>query len=636
MKKTLLLLIALAGMLTAGNAAPSQPMLVQGKTWYYAYHHFEDLDKPGPDGKLYQESISYRSYTLKGDTVIDGRTYMKMYCSDSWSYGSKYFGAYREDDEGRVYMYDYQGDQQDFLLIDFTLQGYQEPGIDMQKYTVTEENFMHEGKRFHRYKYQAAAEANQPARLCAVEGVGFMGKGLVHYVFQPEVNGNRDYEELSLVEAPGFWFLASGFSAPKMIDLTDGERQLVTSSNDFAFRLFQLGRGKTSSVLSPLSITYALGMLNNAAAGQTQQEINQVLGFGEAGADAINAFCRKMLDEAGTVDEKTKALIANTIFVNEGLGYYLQDDFVAKVNAFYDAEPQARDFCDGETMDVINRWAADHTNQMIPQMLNEETFDSTAVSYLLNAIYFKGGWSSPFNVADTRDESFGGGPAVPVMHKKFEDMEYAENDLYQAIKLPYGNGAYAMTVYLPREDKDISEVLDALSGSNWQVKGRPYLVDVKLPRFESQKDLDLKPVMKALGMPKAFTPQEAEFPYFCNYSVYIGMMRQVARIKLDEQGTEAAAVTIIGTEASGMPLMADFHATRPFLYVISEQSTGAIFFIGQYTGGVTVSTPDAIHTPLSATHASPSAIHSLSGQRLSGKPAKCIYIQDGRKVVVTK
>ena len=116
MKKTLLFLIALAGMLTAGNAAPSQPMLVQGKTWYYAYHHFEDLDKPGPDGKLYQESISYRSYTLKGDTVIDGRTYMKMYCSDSWSYGSKYFGAYREDDEGRVYMYDYQGDQQDHKL----------------------------------------------------------------------------------------------------------------------------------------------------------------------------------------------------------------------------------------------------------------------------------------------------------------------------------------------------------------------------------------------------------------------------------------------------------------------------------------------------------------------------------------
>ena len=636
MKKTLLLLIAWAGMLTAGNAAPSQPMLVQGKTWFYTYHHFEDLAEPGPDGMLYQESISFIEYTLTGDTVIDGRTYMKMYRADESDFKQKYFGAYREDDEGKVYMYDYLGDKQDFLLIDFTLQGYQEPDIDISSYAITEENFMHEGKQFHRYNYQAPAEANQPTRLCAVEGVGFMGKGLVHYVFQPEVNCICDYEELNSVGASGFWFLASGFYAPKMIDLTDGERQLVTSSNDFAFRLFRLGRGKTSSVLSPLSITYALGMLNNGAAGQTQQEINQVLGFGEAGADAINAFCRKMLDEAGTVDAQTKALIANTIFVNEGQGYQLQDDFVAKANAFYDAEPQARDFCDEETMDVINRWAADHTNQMIPQMLNEETFDSTAVSYLLNAIYFKGGWSSPFNVADTREESFGGGPAVPIMCKWFDDLEYAENDLYQAIKLPYGNGAYAMTVYLPREDKDISDVLDALSGSNWQVKGRPYFVDVKLPRFESQKDLNLKPVMKALGMPKAFSPQQAEFPYFCNTDVYIDMMRQVARIKLDEQGTEAAAVTIIGVAETAMPPMAAFHATRPFLYVISEQSTGAIFFIGQYTGGVSVNTPDVIHASLSATQVSPSAIHSLSGQRLSGKPAKGIYIQDGRKVVVTK
>ena len=107
---------------------------------------------------------------------------------------------------------------------------------------------------------------------------------------------------------------------PKRIELTDSERQLVESNNDFAFNLFRKARGEQSSIMSPLSITYALGMMNNGAGGQTQQEINQVLGFGNAGADAINQFCRKLLTEAPTLDENTATEIANTVFVNSGEG----------------------------------------------------------------------------------------------------------------------------------------------------------------------------------------------------------------------------------------------------------------------------------------------------------------------------
>ena len=634
MKKTILTMIVTAACcLTAQAAKPSRPMLEQGKTWCYIYHHYEDREEPGPDGKFYDHWMWMSYYQLKGDTVIDGRAYMKMYRTDDRDYKQKYYGAFREDDEGRVYMYDYRGDKQDFLLVDFTLQGYQEPGLDLSAYTVVEDNFMESGRSFHRYKYLSGGT---PTGLCAVEGVGFSGKGLVHYVFEPEPNCVCDYEELASVGNRDFWFTANGFLAPKNIELTDDERQLVASNNDFAFRLFRKVRGKTSSVISPLSITFALGMLNNAAAGQTQQEINQTLGFGEAGAGAINAFSRKMLDDANTLDAKTKAIIANTIFINEGQGYYLQEPFVETCNDYYDAQPQSRDFFDGETMDVINQWASDHTEQMIRNILNEQTFNPAAVSYLLDAIYFKGQWSSPFDAADTYEEPFGGGPTVPVMAKLFDDLEYADNDLYQAINLPYGNGAYKMTVFLPREGKTVGDVLDALSGSSWQTKGRKITVDVKLPRFESEKDVNLKQVMAELGMPTAFT-DEAEFPYFCNRPIYIGMMRQKARIRVDEQGTEAAAVTIIGAETTGMPEMARFYATRPFVYVISEQSTGAIFFIGQYTGGVTVGGTDSIDTP--STQRQPTTddvVYSLSGQRLSGVPAKGFYIRNGRKLVVTQ
>ena len=114
---------------------------------------------------------------------------------------------------------------------------------------------------------------------------------------------------------------AQNYQKPKEIQLTDEEKELVENNNDFAFNLFRKARGEQSSIMSPLSITYALGMMNNGAAGQTQQEINKVLGFGNAGADAINQFCRKLLTEAPTLDENTATEIANTVFVNSGEGY---------------------------------------------------------------------------------------------------------------------------------------------------------------------------------------------------------------------------------------------------------------------------------------------------------------------------
>ena len=204
-----------------------------------------------------------------------------------------------------------------------------------------------------------------------------------------------------------------------------------------------------------------------------------------------------------------------------------------------------------------------------------------------------------------------------------------ENDLYQAVNLPYGNGAYNMRIFLPRESKTISDVLDALNGSNWHGRGYMHDVDLKLPRFETNSMIELVDVMSALGMPTAFTVY-AEFPSFCNVPVYIGNMCQVAIIKLDEQGTEAAAVTVIDG-ATSEPDYAVFHANRPFLYIISEQSTGAIFFIGQYTGGVNAK----IHTGIaSIKQPKPSPnLYNLSGQRLSKVPARGLYIQNGKKIL---
>ena len=638
MKKTLLLLIAAICCLTGYADVPKRKMLEQGKMWIYIYHHYDyesDATIENVDEYLDHE-IWFSYYQIDGEVEIDGHQYMKMYRWDDQNGEKSYYGAFREDEDGRVYMYGYQGEKKECLILDFSLQ------YDYNSFpnvVPIAETIKSNGQLFRRYRYQNTPPDGSTYELgfIGVEGVGFQGAGLVHPILEDKPHCVCDYEELAYVYGDDFWFPASVFNAPKEIELTDGERQLIASNNDFAFNLFRKVRGETSSIVSPLSITYALGMLNNGATGKTQQEINQTLGFGEAGADGINAFCQKMLTEAGTLDEKTKALISYTIFVNEGKGCYLQDDFIAKANDFYNVQPQNRNFFDGETMDVINQWANDHTEGMIPEVLDEESFNSLAVSYLLNALYFKGMWSEPFDVAETKEEAFGGGSAVPMMHN-YVECEYAENSLYQTIVLPYGNGAYRMKIFLPREGKTIDDVLNTLNSNNWKTKGQQDDVDLKLPRFETENNINLVNTMSDLGMPTAFTAA-AEFPYLCinKNDIFIGNMFQVAKIKLDEQGTEAAAVTVIKV-SDGMGPEVDFHATRPFLYIISEQSTGAIFFIGQYTGETTNGIQGIKDDGLRVKN--DNVVYDLSGRKISSqfkvhssKLQKGIYIQDGKKVV---
>ena len=424
-------------------------------------------------------------------------------------------------------------------------------------------------------------------------------------------------------------------NTPKSISLTTDQQGLVVSNNNFAFNLFSKARKDENMILSPLSITYALGMLNNGAAGETLQQINTVLGFGDAGADAINDFCRKMLSEAPVLDELTKVMISNTIFFNAAKGYVLKDAFVEKANQYYDAVPESRNFGDGQTLDVINKWANDHTEGMIPQILKEDEFDADAVSYLLNALYFKGTWTLKFDEAETKTEQFVQ-EEVPMMHLE-NNLPYMDDADCQVLALPYGNGAYQMTILLPHEGKTVNDVLQGMTAEKWkQYKWMDEaVVDVKLPRFESMTELNLNDIMSALGMPNAFVYGIAEFPDFCNKEdIYISLMKQVAKIEVNEAGTEAAAVTIIGVKDSAgpeEPLHVKFHANRPFLYIISEQSTGSIFFIGQYMGnqkgdpaGIT---PSSLDTPSST------KIYNLAGQQLSSPPTQGIYIRDGKKMV---
>lgn len=427
---------------------------------------------------------------------------------------------------------------------------------------------------------------------------------------------------------------------PKRIELTKEEAQLVRSNNDFAFRLFREARTDESQLLSPLSITYALGMLNNAAVGKTQQEINTVLGFGDAGAEAINRFCLKLLTEAAGLDKETRVAIANNIYVNSARGYLLKSAFKEQAKTYYNAEPETRDFFDGLTRDVINQWGSDHTEGMIKETLKEDEFDPMTICYLLNALYFKGVWTQQFNPANTQRTFFNNGKATADMMQIMDgEFQYAQNELYQSVIMPYGNGAYQMTVFLPRYGKTLDDVLAKLNGENWMSAGySDYNLFLGFPRFETETDVNLKPIMSALGMPSAFIQSEAQFPNLCYWGdsednvkddIYIALMKQVAKIKVNEEGSEAAAVTVIGITENAAAGYAEFIADRPFLYVISECSTGTIFFIGQYTGDGTTGVAEIERKR----NVGNENYYNLNGQRLQGPPAKGLYIKDGRKVM---
>ena len=369
----------------------------------------------------------------------------------------------------------------------------------------------------------------------------------------------------------------------KDVSLTRAEQTLVSQSNGFAFRLFDALQGDKSMMVSPVSVVYALGMLNNGAAGETKAQINEVLGFKGDDADGVNAFCKKLLDEAMTLDRKSKLMIANNIYVNKD--YELQSAFVQKVREYYQASPERLDFSNPSTLGTINRWASDHTEGIIGNVLNE--IDPSTVSYLLNAIYFKGEWAAPFDKGQTKKEVFFGGKNLVDMMNCKRKFDYAESEDLQALRMPYGNGAYSMTILLPRAGKSLSDILDIMTAEEWTELTTALseaLVDVKMPKFETTTEVCLNEVLSDLGMPKAFTSQ-AEFPDFCNVPTFIGFCKQSSQIKVDEEGTVAAVVTttVMDTEYVQAE-RAEFHATRPFIYVISEKSTGAIFFIGSYKG----------------------------------------------------
>ena len=371
------------------------------------------------------------------------------------------------------------------------------------------------------------------------------------------------------------------------IDISTKAAGYVKQGNAFAMDF--LGRVDAATpdkdyVISPLSMQFLLGMILDGAKGQTATEICNVLGYGAGETAEVNQFCLNMMTQLPALDNQTTLKIANAIVVDNG--WPLMDTYKKDVAHYYDAEVSNMNFSDiTGTTEKINKWCSNHTNGLIPKIIDE--VDPGIVAYLMNAIYFKSPWKEKFDKNNTAEEPFfvADGNKVKVqMMKMTWTFPYIKTAKLQAVTLPYGNGAFCMTVILPAGTvaETISELRQIDDWSLFLNNMKETEVELWLPRFETKFHINLNDILSAMGMPGAFTGA-ADFSGMSASSAHLSFVQQDAVIKVDEEGSEAAAISAAAMEKAvfNRPM---FHADHPFIYIISENSTGAILFAGRYSG----------------------------------------------------
>ena len=387
----------------------------------------------------------------------------------------------------------------------------------------------------------------------------------------------------------------NGENSYKPLELTTKASSYIQKGNTFTFDFIERinKEAKEDYVISPLSMQFLLGMLLDGANGETAAQIANVLGYGAGEVEEVNKFCLSMLEQLPELDKKTTLNIANAIFVDDG--WPLNKSFVSTVGKYFKAEVSNLDFSDNAaSLKAINGWSNTHTNGMIPKVLDE--VDQRMLAYLMNAVYFKSQWVNQFPKESTIDEAFfyeDGSMSKVKMMKMECELPYYENDLFQLVSMPYGNGAFSMMVLLPKLLPDAesytADIAAYLKKADWnKLRNSPSecKVDVWFPKFESKFKIRLNDILSAMGMPLAFG--NADFRAMSPDADCLSFVQQDGAIKVDEEGSEAAAVSVAGmlknTAVGDIPQVAFFHADHPFIYLITEASTGTVLFAGRYSG----------------------------------------------------
>ncbi len=356
--------------------------------------------------------------------------------------------------------------------------------------------------------------------------------------------------------------------------------------NEFGFQLLAQCRQslpKTNFFLSPAGLAFALSMLQNGAQGETLRQIMTTLQVGSMAPSQLNESNQTLLQHLLNLDPKVKLEIANAIWIDQKAA--IKPDFISVNRRDYNAEVANGDFQNPATVKQINDWVSASTHGKIPDIL-EPPLDPSLRLILLNAIYFKGDWVAPFDTNLTRAQPFTLANGQAVAHPRMSrtgSYAYGDEDHFQVVELPYAGGSMSMVVFLPKGSLD--EFLNQFTAAQFNAaldNLRFREGTVELPRFKLDNSYDLTGVLPALGMPRAFTTR-ADFSGMSDEPLCISFVKQKTYISVDEEGTEAAAVTAIGARALIVrrePPPFHFVVDRPFFLAIRDKHSGLILFLG--------------------------------------------------------
>lgn len=376
---------------------------------------------------------------------------------------------------------------------------------------------------------------------------------------------------------------------PLPIELTAAQKKLVESDNNFSFDIFKLIMKENIDVenvmISPLSISYALSMTLNGANGATRDSMMKTLRYYDIDLDEINNSYKDLTDKLVEIDERVLMEIANSVWVEEKLR--VKQAFMDKLKEYFDAEAHDFSVGDPDIVDVINQWIEDHTHGKIKDMI-EPPLPPDIAMLLINAIYFNGKWKYEFDEANTTDMTFypeGGQEVdVPMMSQELT-TGINIREKFMILELPYGQGNYVMDIILPNDEYTTYDIIPLLNSDDWNswMEGM-FNKDVELfmPRFKYEFKTELNDVLSAMGMEIAFDPYEADFSNISEQDLFISKVLHQTFIETNEEGTEAAAATVVMIELTSLPSgPLEVRLDKPFIYIIRETSTNTIVFMGK-------------------------------------------------------
>lgn len=368
--------------------------------------------------------------------------------------------------------------------------------------------------------------------------------------------------------------------------LTETEREIVKADNDFSYDIFRetVAWDTTSDnvFISPLSISMALGMTVNGAAGTTREEMKQALRKNHMSMPEINESYESLIALLTSMDPSVMVNIANSVWIQDGFPVHVE--FIETCKTYFEARVDSLDFSDPNAADVINNWVYENTNSLIEEIV-AKPIDPFKVMFLINALYFKGDWRTPFNPDDTREERFhledGTTAMVDMMQERFEVAALWKKN-FEMVDLAYGDSLFSMTLIKPKNgvnvDDFIRESLTADNLARWTDSLETHRITVMMPKFTLAYEIRYNDILKAMGMPQAFS-NTADFSNMTGDVVSISEVKHKAFVEVNEEGTEAGAVTSVGIEIiSFSGIVFD----SPFVFIIRERTTGAILFMGKY------------------------------------------------------